>query len=202
MNNELLDMMQQDAASATVPQDKLDKLRKCVQDMRVLDVQITDLESQATELNKKLYAIRSKELVDLFDETGVNHIGLPAEGNYPAYDVELKQIVRANIGTAVDPKVEDYSAAIKYITATEPDMLKSVYTIAFGKGEDKKRKAFEVLLRKAKVDYSSTFGVPHQTLTAWVKQQLNNKKHVPLKLINATVERIATVIKPRAARAK
>jgi hypothetical protein len=197
----VLALMREDATKPP-PADKLDKLRTKVAELRVLEFERDSIAETLADKGKKIFEMKTKTLVDLFDEAKVDNIGIPAEGNYPAYNVELGTIVKANIGTPAEPKVTDYMKAIAYIKKHEPDMIKTTYTVSFGLGEEKKRKTFESLLKKNKVDFSSSFGVPWNTLTSWVKGQLEAKKSPPLKLLGATVERTAQLIKPKATSAK
>lgn len=198
----VLALMREDAARP-VSQDKLDRIRKKIIELRNLEKERSDLEEQVAEKGKAIREIKVNDLVALFDQAKVDNVGIPEEGNLPAYNMEVGWYYKANIGTPDDPKVDDYGKAIAYIQKHEPDMLKTSYVVEFGLREDKKRKAFEALLKKNKIDYSSSFGVPWNTLTAWVKEQIEvKKKSPPLKLLGATVERVAKLIKPKADRAK
>ena len=197
----VLALMREDAAKPP-PADKLDKLRAKVAELRTLEFERDSIAERLAEKGKAIYEMKTKTLVDLFDEAKVDNVGIPAEGNLPAYNVEIGTTVKANIGSPAEPKVDDYMKAIDYIKKHEPDMVKTTYTVSFGLGEEKKRKTFESLLKKNKVDYSSSFGVPWNTLTSWVKGQLEAKKSPPLKLLGATVERAAQLIKPKATSAK
>lgn len=198
----VLALMREDAAKPPT-EDKLDKIRAKISKLRDLEVEVEQLEEKRKEKNKEIYEIKANDLVALFDQAKVDNVGIPESGNLPAYNMEVGWIYKANIGTPDDPKVDDYGKAIAYIKKHEPDMLKTSYVIEFGLGEDEKRKKFEKLLEKNKIQYSSSFGVPWNTLTAWVKEQIEvHKKSPPLKLLGATVERVAKLIKPKADRAK
>jgi transposase-like protein len=201
-SSEALALMRAASAKPAAP-DKLDRLREKLKELRDIEMQRASLDERNAQLGQRVFEIKTKELVDLFDAAKVDNVGIPEEGNLPAYNMEIGWIYKANIGTPDDPKVDDYGAAITYIRKTEPDMIKTTYTVAFGLREDKRRKAFEALLKKNKFEYSSSFGVPWNTLTAWVKEQIEvHKKSPPLKLLGATVERTAKLIKPKAERAK
>lgn len=201
-NSAVLEMMREDAVKPP-PRDRLEKLRKKISDLRDLELEKKSFEEKASETGKKIYEIKTKDLVDLFDQAKVDNVGIPEEGNLPAYNMEVGWIYKANLGSPDDPKVDDFNKAIQYLRKHEPDMIKTTYTIEFGLREEERRKAFEALLKKNKIDYSSSFGVPWNTLTAWVREQIEvHKKSLPLKLLGATVERTARLIKPKATRAK
>ena len=197
----VLALMREDAAKPA-PKDKLDKLRIKIAELRSIEVERASLTERNATLGKRVFEIQTKELVDLFDLAKVDNVGIPEEGNLPAYNMEVGWIYKANIGTPAEPKVDDFGKAIAYIKKHEPDMIKTTYVIEFGLGEEVKRKKFEDLLKQKKIEYSSSFGVPWNTLTAWVKEQIEAKKSPPLKLLGATVERVARLIKPKATRAK
>lgn len=198
----VLALMREDAAKPP-SEDKLDELRNAVRELRVLEAQRDSIAQDLADKGKKIFEMKTKTLVDLFDEAKVDNVGIPAEGNFPAYNIEVGTHYKANIGTPSEPKVDDYMKAIDYIKKHEPDMIKTTYKVEFGLGEEKKRKAFESLLKKNKIEYSSSFGVPWNTLTSWVKEQIEVlKKSPPLKLLGATVERSAQLIKPKATNAK
>lgn len=201
-NAAMLALMTEDA-KAPAPKDKLDKLREGVRVMRDIEQQRKGLMERHAELGVQLYEIKTKTLVDLFDDAKIDHIGIPAEGNYAGVDVEVGWSYKANIGSPSEPKVEDYAASVAYIKSLDPDLLKTSFTVDFGLKEGKAMKAFEASLKKAKLSYSTSFGVPWNTLTAWLREQIETKKrkNLKLKMLGATVERTAKLIKPRASKA-
>lgn len=196
-------LMEEDAKRPPPP-DKVDKVKQKMQRVREIELRRQELTEESNRLGTELHDIRTKELVELFDQAKIDILGIPADGNLPAYQMRVEWFYKANIGSADDPKVDDWSAAIAFIKKTDPDLLKTTFEVQFGLGEEKKRKAFEALLKKGKYDYSESFGVPWNTLTAWLKDQIVNKKRkfssAQLKLLGATVERVAAVVKERARR--
>jgi len=189
-----------DDATKAPPKDKLDRLRAKIAELRDLQKERDDLAERMAEKGKRVYEIQSKELVDLFDAAKVDNIGIPEDGNLPAYNMEIGWEYSAKLSSLSD---ENKLKALAWIKAKEPDIVKTSYTINFGLREEAKRKRFEALLKKEKIEYSSSFGVPSNTLTAWLKEQIEvKKKSPPLKLLGATVERLARIIKPKADRAK
>jgi hypothetical protein len=200
-NSEAVALLRAGAKKAAPP-DKLDRLREKVKEVREIEFERASLAERSKELGTRLYRIQTEELVDLFDAAKVDNVGIPEEGNLPAYNMEVGWIIKANIGTPLEPKVEDYGKAITYLKKAEPGLLKTTFTLDFGLGEDEARKGFEKLLKENGYHYSSSFGVPWNTLTSWVKEQHEAKKTLPLKLIGATIERTARLVKPKATRAK
>ena len=199
--NAVASLMAEDAKKPP-PKDKLDKLRQAVRELRDIEFERTKAQERLAELGTQVHEMKTKTIVDLFDQAKVTHIGIEAEGNLPAYELGVGWHYHANIGSPVDPKVEDYAATIAWIRKTDPDLLKTTFTIGFGLRDGKKMKAFETMLKKQKIGYSTSFGVPWNTLTAWLKEQIEvKKKSPPLKLLGATVERTAKLLNQKANRA-
>src|SRR5262245_45389836 len=115
----VLAMMREDAAKPP-SEDKLDLIRKKIRELRDLDQEVEQLDEKKKEKNKRIFEIKASELVALFDQARVDNIGIPEEGNLPAYNMEVGWIYKANIGTPDDPKVDDYAKAIAYIRKVQP----------------------------------------------------------------------------------
>lgn len=193
-SNAVTALMAEDAAKPPSA-DKLDALRAAVRELRDVELQRKALDERQSELGKKVYELKTKTLIDLFDRAKVDTIGVPEEGNLPRYDLEVGWHYHANLSNS-----SDMEEAIKWLRAKEPDLLKTTFEVSFGLKDGKKMIEFEKYIKKMKYEYSSSFGVPWNTLTAWVKGQYASKKTVPLKLLGATVERTAKLVKPRASR--
>ena len=177
------------------PADRLERLQAAVRELRDVEMQRKELEGRQSELGTRAHDLKTKTIIDLFDQARVDTIGVPAEGNLPRYDMEVGWHYHANLSNSTD-----IEAAIKWIREKEPDLLKTTFEVSFGLKDGKKMMEFEKYLKKMKYDYSSSFGVPWNTLTAWVKGQYAMKKTVPLKLLGAVVERTAKLVKPRASK--
>lgn len=177
--------------------DKLMEVKRTVAELRDLELEREDINAKSKALGTRIHEIRTRTLVDQFDEVGIDRIGIPADGNKPSYEIELIDHVRANLG---DLGEKEFEKAINWIeTRGHGDMIKASIDVDFGMGreEEAKRKKLIAFLDKNKISYGSSFGVPWNTLTAFVKGQLREKKSVPLKLLGATVERTASLVKPK-----
>ena len=192
--NEVAELMLAEERRPPSP-DRLTKLQNAVRELRDAELQRKALEERQAELGTRVRELKTRTIVDLFDEAKVDTIGVPAEGNLPRYDMEVGWHYHANLSNS-----EDIDAAIKWLREHEPDMLKTTFEVSFGLRDGKKMLEFEKYLKKMKYDYSSSFGVPWNTLTAWVKGQYESRKTVPLKLLGAVVERTAKLVKPRASK--
>lgn len=197
--NAVAALMREDATKPVpASQDRLDKVRAKIIELRALEVHNAGLSEQQKENALKIRAIKEKELVDLFDMAKIHILGVEAEGNLPKYEIEVKPYYHANI-----PE-ENEKQAFEWLNKNKHgDMIKSTYTVTFGMGQEKRRKEFEALLKKGKYEYSYKFGVPWNTLTAFVKEQIEKYgKEPPLKMLGATVGRVASLVKEKKSTAK
>lgn len=184
-------------AAAPPSEASLERVRAQLRLSRDKSREKEDLEARLKTVNEEINTISQKTLPDLFVEVGIDKLGLPAEGNLPAYDAALVPYYHANISADWPPEKQE--EAFAYL-AKEPggeDMIKTVITIALGRGDRKTAAKVEKALDKLKVPYNRTLGVPWNTLTAWVREQVEKHKHTPsLDLLGATVGRVVK-LKPR-----
>lgn len=175
--------------------DKLDMVRSKVRETR--DALLTQKAAQerVAEISKTLNDLYHKQLPDLFMEAGIDSLGLEAEGNLPAFDTKLKPFYKASI-----PKDKEGEAFSWLEKQGHGDMIKNMFSVQFGMGDNTKAKKLEAFLKKEKISYECGRGVPWNTLTAFVKEQIEDRKvkpsDLPLDLLGAYVGRIVT-IKPR-----
>jgi hypothetical protein len=187
----LLDEMERDAKPSG---DKLDRVRSEIFRLRDLEFQRDALAERVKVLSAEAQQIKDKTLVDLFDEAGVNSLGIDADGNMPPYEVEITDYYRANIPEDKREAAFDYLRRIK-----QEDLIKTTFTVEFGLREGAASDRFARSLEKAGVQYSVKRGVPWNTLTAWFKAE-HKRKPLPAKameLLGATVGRVAKVVKQK-----
>lgn len=177
-------------------EDKLDKLRSSLRVVRDLERELADLNEMVSERSAKILDMKMKSLPDLFAEAGVDNIGLPAEGNLPAYDVELKPYYKANI--AVDWPDDKRQTAFAWLDDNgHGDLIKSMFVVSLGRDDRTRAKKVEKALEKLGVPFSVELGVPWNTLTAFVKERIEkHKESPPLETLGAIVGKIVN-LKPR-----
>lgn len=192
----LLEAMREDAAQPA-PKDRLDKIRVRVTELRDLEKENADLTERMAKNSMRIRDLREKELVDLLDQAKIKGFTLEADGNAPAFEIEVGPYYHANI--AADWEPSQRQAAFDWLRKkNHGDMIKAQYTVDFGRGQEKQQRAFEAALKKAKYNYKYDYGVPWNTLTAFVKEQIEEKKAtLPLKLLGATVGRVAKIVKQK-----
>jgi hypothetical protein len=170
-------------------EDQLAAIRKKAREARDAKLEKEAAELRVKELNQKIQMLEQTELPDMMEAAHLFSLGLEAEGNLPAYNLEIGPYYYANI------KNEDANAdkAYEYLIKNgHGAMIKRTYEISFGRGEDKKAAAFEKLMTSKKYAFTVKVGVPWNTLTAWLKEQVEKFKNVPpLDLMNGKVGRVA-----------
>jgi hypothetical protein len=170
--------------------DSLERVRVVLRKTRDLDREIADLEARAKEAKGQVLELKQRTLPDIYDEVGIDNLGLPAEGNLPAYDCKLEPYYHASIGT--DWESERRVKAFNYLEEVNAgDLIKSVYIVAVPRGKRKVAIAVQKALEKLNVEFSTDLSVPWNTLTAWVKEQIEKKNTTPnLDVLGATVGRV------------
>lgn len=184
---------QEDLLTDNVSEDKLDALRAKGVEYAALDAEINKLEETVKEKKRKLLNISMKEMPDLFDEAGADSIGLPDMG----LDLKLKPYYHASI------KEEDPNRQAAYdwlIANGHGELIKTVVSVQFSKDELEQAYWFlEVVnfflkLQGLERVGSIKMGVLWQTLTAFVKEQVEAQVPLPLELLGATIGRVVKIV--------
>lgn len=191
----LMDEMSRDT-SQVASESTLETIRDRIRKLRELEFQNVSLAETMERNSAIIRQIKDKELVDMFDSARINVLGVQADGNLPPYEIEIRPYYKANI--AADWEPEKKAAAYAWLDKHKlGDMLRNTFSIQLGKGTRDKQKKLAAFLKKSKIEFSYVYGVPHTTLTAFVKEQYEAGKTLPLELLGATVGRVATVKKEK-----
>jgi hypothetical protein len=157
--------------------DKLETVRDAARELRALEQERADLEARLKEVNHAIADIRHQRLPQLFFEAEVDQIGVPARGNQPAFDAIIKTDYKAAIATSWAP--EKRANAFDVLDELGLSyLIKSTYTVNFPGKAREAALAFEAMLDKQGIDFSSKLDVHHASLTAALKE-LCNKGEVP-----------------------
>jgi hypothetical protein len=187
--------METDAPRASV--DQLTAVRERLAEFRDLNIANEDLEAQIEKNKERLQALRDRELVELFDTAKITSLTLEAVGNYPAFTVEIGDYYHANIAADWEPERREKAFAW-FRREGHDDVLRNTVIVSFGKKTAKAQRALVAFLRKNKMVYTNEYGIPWNTLTAFVKEQIETYKRTPpLELLGATVGRVAMIKKPK-----
>jgi hypothetical protein len=172
-------------ASAKAKIDSLDFVRQRVAELRDLELLKEELEARLKETNERINFIAFESLVDVMNEKRVPKITLAAEGNKPPFEAQLLPYYRANIAAAWDEQ-RKYDAFEALESFGAGDLIKTVVTFSFPRGE--KKQAMKLVEKNARLMPKLAESVSHQTLTAWVREQIEAGKPTPaLDVIGAQV---------------
>lgn len=179
--------------SSEADNDKLQLLRNKVVEAKNLELEIEDLEHRLSELKHKLHEIHFKSLPDLFDEVGVDRIGVPATGNLPAFEAKCQPYYSANIAANWDP--DRRAEAFAYLTDLGAgDLIKTSVALDFARDEREKAVELADKLKEEGLRPNVKESVHSQTLTAWLKEQIEINNTLPnLEKIGGQVGRIVKI---------
>lgn len=174
--------------------DKLDRVREKGARARDLELEIADLTSQIKAKSEELNRLYHNDLVMLFDEAGIDHMGVPADGNKPAVDYEMKPFFSANIGAKWEQTKKDAAFALLKDLKSE-DLIKTEVSAKLPKGNLKAAKQIVASIKKLKIkgaaiDFKQS--VHSGTLGAWLKdiyERGQSLKQDQLDKLGATVGR-------------
>jgi hypothetical protein len=185
-------------APATPPQGALEALRHKAAEVRADKQEAADLQERLDAVNKRIVEAESKTLPDMMDQLGLSRLDLEPDGNAPGMTFQCGPFYRASIAASWDP--EKRQKAFVYLDGEGAgDLVKVTVTLAFGRSDREQADRVIGDLRKAGFSPEVKLDVPHATLTAWVKEQVEKFSKMPkLDLIGGTVGRVVR-IKPLAA---
>lgn len=168
--------------------DKLDRLRVMAKQVIKAKERVGQAEEDLQKAKDAFKKLTTKDMPDLFAAAGVDSIGL--DGNYNM-DVVCENFYHANIGAEWAPERKD--AAFAWMEANgHGDLIKIVVSISFGRSELKKALGLVEQLREDGFTPTIQKTIPWNTLTAWLKEQVEKYSRVPpLELLGATVGKIA-----------
>lgn len=191
---DLLATMEADAKPATPVQ--LTDIRAKLAEYRNLQYEQDSLRQRILDNHEALEKFRFQVLPEIFDSAHISKLRLEPEGNYPAFEVEIGAHYHANIAQDWEP--ERREKAHGWLAKNAPDLIGQTFTIKFGKKSSRMQKSLAAFLRKNKIDFSNEYGVPWNTLTAWIREQIETYKRTPpLELLGAKVGRAAIIKKEK-----
>lgn len=188
MSDELEAMLLADASAKASKPDKLDFLKKHVNEKRDLDLEIEGVEERLKKLKEDRRKMEYETLPELFLEAGVPSITLAADGNRPAAVYECKPHYYANISAEWEPARREEGFALLRTKKLDA-LIKNKFTVQLGKGEGEKAKKLETALRKLKLPFDKSQAVPWASLTAAVREIYENKQTLSdteMRLLGAT----------------
>ena len=182
--------------------DKLDRLRAKALEARELQLEIAEMEERLSDKKASLQEIYHKTLPDLMDEAGVPSIGLGPLGNRPAVEAVLLPFYSANIAASWE-EGRRQKAFDLLDKKGAGDLVKAQVVVSFPKGkQDDALKLMQQVLKKKGVAAEFKKTVPFQSLTAWLKEQVETYQRTPsaseLEIIGGTVGRVVKLKEKKA----
>ena len=173
----------------------LNRAQRLAKDLMDVSSNIEVLEKQLKDLKKRKLEIESREIPDLFGEIGVDRIGLPEDNS----DVIVKPFYKANIAASWDE--ERKARAFNWLDENGyGDVISVDVTVSFKRGERGLAESLLHIIRSSFPGANShppvlKMGVPWNTLTALVKEQIERGEAIPLDVLGATVGQVASITK-------
>lgn len=179
-----------------VPEDKLEDIRNDMRRARDLERQAADLAEQMAAVQDELQTLLTARIPEKFEAVGIDKLGLLPEGNLPGYDAQLKPFYKAAIPAGWPEEKQD--KAFEYLDKHDAgDLINSTFTVVLGRGSVKEQERLRKALEKTRLPYGERKAVNHNSLTAWLKEQIEKHQTMPdLETLGARVGKIVT-LKPR-----
>jgi hypothetical protein len=184
-------MAQADAAKEEpVPEDKLERIRHFGAKQLSLTKALADLENNMTILKEQLRRVVEQDLPEAMDEVGMTKFVLD-DGT----TITIKPFYAASI-----PE-ERKDEAFGWLKEHDFDgMIKADVRVQFGKGEFEIAQSFVQFIRgfnEKAIDPEYKENVHWQTLRAFVKEQIEGGKPLPLDMFGVFVGRKADLKLPK-----
>lgn len=178
------------AAKEDVPEDKLERIRHFGEKQRALTKTVADIENSLTAAKEQLRRVMEQDLPEAMDDVGMTKFVLD-DGT----EVKVKPFYAASIPE--DRKEE----AFDWLKEHDFDgMIKADVKVTFGKGEFEVAQAFVEFIRgfnQKAIDPEYKENVHWQTLRAFVKEQVEGGKPLPLDMFGVFVGRKAELKLPK-----
>lgn len=192
-------------AAEPAPSDKLDAIRELARDQVRLKRAVARAQEELDGLKASLNANKTDLLPKAMAKVDMRHFEL-ANG----FAVDVEEIISASIPNPDDyrkyktPEQKAdararYDAGIGYMDEKAPSLVKTTFTVEFGRDEDAEVKAFlrSIEKRKKKLKWSLKRGVHAQTLGKWAREELAAGREVDGDKIGLHRISVAEVVMPK-----
>ena len=180
MNN-LVNQMAQDAES--VSQDNLGKIGAVATDVAETDKEINDIKEQLKKKEDYRKKLSEEVLPSLFAEVGLSELKL-ADGRL----ISVKDYYGAYI------KPEKRAMAYAWLRNNGfGDLVKNQVSCSFGRNEDEKARGLSQYLDEQGYEASQREWVEPSTLRAFIREQHESGKKLPMDLLGAYVGQKTTI---------
>ncbi len=180
-----------------VGEDKLLHARMLLALLREREIESSQLEEQLGDVKRDIKDLKEHRIPDFFDEVNIPSLTLGAEGNKPALDIKIDDRYYANIPDETEEEAFEY-----LMKSGNADLIKTIFTISFGRNEAEATERFARSLDNAGIPYTAKRGVPWNTLSAWLREE-HRRKPIPsrvLEILGASIGRVAKIVKAKRAK--
>ena len=179
--NELVKQMQEDASS--VPEDNMGKIGAVATDIAETENEIANLKEQLKKKEDYRTKLSEEVLPSLFSEVGLSELKL-SDGR----KIKVSEYYRAAI------KVENREAAYAWMRNNGfGDLVKNQVTCSFGRNEDEKASSLISDLSERGLEPAQREWVEPSTLRAFVREQYEKGKELPMDLLGAYIGHKTTI---------
>jgi hypothetical protein len=181
--------------SSFASDENLSKGRQLAEKLAQLDQEISDLEENVKKKKEERLELVRRTIPEFFGTVlQIDRIGVPNAN----VDVVVVPYYHANI--AADWEEDRRNNAFNYLEKNgHGDLISGTMEVKFRRGDLAEIRELQELIRNSKFGnkYTATtsLGVPWNTLTAFVKEQIENNQKLDLDVLGATVARQAKIMK-------
>lgn len=178
------------------PPDRLTVLSSTAARARDLELEIADLQLRQTEKSEELRTLYHVTLPDLLDDVGLDHVGVPPDGNKPGVDYELRSYYSASIASSWSQEKREEAFELLRRCRAE-SLIKTEVSARLPKGNLQAARKLFAQIKKLKIKGAAVDlkrSVHGSTLSAWLRE-LYERHHQSLppsdlEKIGASVGRI------------
>lgn len=172
------------ADSQNLPSDQgLSKVSRLAEELIDKEEEVKEAEARLKILKEQARDIAERQLPDAMAEVGMAKFVL-TDGS----EVTVKPYYSAKIGD--DKRDECFNWLQDH---GHEALIKDEVSITFNKGEHERAEEFKSQLEQQGIEYNGKMGVHPQTLTAFVREQVESGAEFPLELFNVYIGQIAKV---------
>tara|TARA_Y100000310_G_scaffold169786_1_gene169990 strand:- start:443 stop:994 length:552 start_codon:yes stop_codon:yes gene_type:complete len=179
--NKLINQMAKDAE--TIPQDNMGKIGAVATDIAETDDEISKIKVRLKKKEDYRRLLSEEVLPSLFSEVGLSELKL-ADGR----KIKVSETYRASI------KIENRKAAYAWMRNNGfGDLVKNQVTCSFGRNEDEKASGLISNLFERGFEPAQREWVEPSTLRAFVREQYESGRDLPMELLGAYVGHKTTI---------
>jgi hypothetical protein len=172
------------ADSQNLPSDQgLSKVSRLAEELIDKEEEVKEAEARLKILKEQSRDIAERQLPDAMAEVGMAKFVL-TDGS----EVTVKPYYSAKIGE--DKRDECFNWLQDH---GHEALIKDEVSVTFNKGEHERAEEFKSQLEQQGIEYNGKMGVHPQTLTAFVREQVESGAEFPLELFNVYIGQIAKV---------